>query len=205
MKLMLAIAEDAVPSTGEADPYMHIFLDAGMGNILAFFELPTRRKWAAIPTPRRGPSIWRWKSIRWRTARHQGKARSRGHRGGRADRPRAVPVDLFLRSQRPSPRTRFNTHTPGHDRGARQGQVGHAQRMGADQEGAQHARWMHDGSYKELGQGNEAGDAQARRPRRHAGGGQPRPGALPVRCRRLPARCRPRSTTGRPAPQLRRV
>lgn len=42
MKLMLSIAEDAVPSTGEADPYMHIFLDAGAGNVLAFFELPTR-------------------------------------------------------------------------------------------------------------------------------------------------------------------
>lgn len=42
MKLVLSIAEDAVPSTGEPDPYMHIFLDAGGGNILAFFELPTR-------------------------------------------------------------------------------------------------------------------------------------------------------------------
>lgn len=42
MKLVLSIAEDAVPSTGEPDPYMHIFLDAGMGNVLAFFELPTR-------------------------------------------------------------------------------------------------------------------------------------------------------------------
>lgn len=43
MKLVLSIAEDAVPSTGEADPYMHIFMDAGMGNVLAFFELPTRK------------------------------------------------------------------------------------------------------------------------------------------------------------------
>jgi len=42
MKLVLSIAEDAVPSTGAADPYMHIFLDAGDGNILAFFELPTK-------------------------------------------------------------------------------------------------------------------------------------------------------------------
>ena len=42
MKLVLSIAEDKVPSTGEPDPYMHIFLDAGMGNILAFFELPTK-------------------------------------------------------------------------------------------------------------------------------------------------------------------
>jgi len=41
MNFILAIAEDKVPSTQEPDPYMHIFLDAGGGNILAFFELPT--------------------------------------------------------------------------------------------------------------------------------------------------------------------
>jgi len=40
MDLVLAIAEDEVPSTKAPDPYMHIFLDAGMGNILAFFEIP---------------------------------------------------------------------------------------------------------------------------------------------------------------------
>jgi glyoxylase I family protein len=40
MELIGAIAEDRVPSTKEPDPYMHIFLDAGAGNILAFFELP---------------------------------------------------------------------------------------------------------------------------------------------------------------------
>ena len=42
MEFMLAFAEDQVPSTKEPDPYMHVFLDAGMGNVLAFFELPTR-------------------------------------------------------------------------------------------------------------------------------------------------------------------
>jgi catechol 2,3-dioxygenase-like lactoylglutathione lyase family enzyme len=40
MHFQLAIAEDQVPSTGAADPYMHVFLDAGGGNVLAFFELP---------------------------------------------------------------------------------------------------------------------------------------------------------------------
>lgn len=40
MDLMLAIAEDQVPSTKAPDPYMHIFLDAGQGNVLAFFEIP---------------------------------------------------------------------------------------------------------------------------------------------------------------------
>ena len=40
MDFQLAFAENEVPSTGEPDPYMHVFLDAGMGNVLAFFELP---------------------------------------------------------------------------------------------------------------------------------------------------------------------
>ena len=40
MGFVLAIAEDQVPSTKAPDPYMHIFLDAGAGNVLAFFELP---------------------------------------------------------------------------------------------------------------------------------------------------------------------
>ncbi|MGB5484178.1 VOC family protein, partial [Parasphingorhabdus sp.] len=40
MDFQLAFAENEVPSTGEHDPYMHIFLDAGGGNVLAFFELP---------------------------------------------------------------------------------------------------------------------------------------------------------------------
>ena len=40
MEFVLAIAEDQVPSTHAPDPYMHVFLDAGGGNVLAFFELP---------------------------------------------------------------------------------------------------------------------------------------------------------------------
>jgi catechol 2,3-dioxygenase-like lactoylglutathione lyase family enzyme len=40
MDLVLAIAENEVPSTKAPDPYMHIFLDAGNENVLAFFELP---------------------------------------------------------------------------------------------------------------------------------------------------------------------
>lgn len=44
MDFLLAFAEDQVPSTKEPDPYMHIFLDAGNGNVLAFFELPTKPK-----------------------------------------------------------------------------------------------------------------------------------------------------------------
>ena len=40
MTFQTAFSEDHVPSTGAYDPYMHIFLDCGGGNVLAFFELP---------------------------------------------------------------------------------------------------------------------------------------------------------------------
>ncbi len=49
MDFVLAIAEDQVPSTKEPDPYMHVFLDAGNGNILAFFELPTKQPMGKDP------------------------------------------------------------------------------------------------------------------------------------------------------------
>lgn len=43
MDYVSAFSEDNVPSTGEHDPYMHVFLDAGNGNVLAFFELPNQK------------------------------------------------------------------------------------------------------------------------------------------------------------------
>jgi len=43
MDLLVAISEDRVPSTKEENPYMHVFLDAGAGNILAFFEITGER------------------------------------------------------------------------------------------------------------------------------------------------------------------
>ncbi len=44
MDLTVSISEDHVPSTKEPNPYMHIFLDAGMGNVLAFFELTGQKE-----------------------------------------------------------------------------------------------------------------------------------------------------------------
>jgi catechol 2,3-dioxygenase-like lactoylglutathione lyase family enzyme len=54
MNFVLAIAEDQVPSTKAPDPYMHVFLDAGQGNVLAFFELPNS------PTMGRDPNTPEW-------------------------------------------------------------------------------------------------------------------------------------------------
>lgn len=44
MELLVCIAEDKVPSTKEPNPYMHVFLDAGNGNILAFFEITGQKE-----------------------------------------------------------------------------------------------------------------------------------------------------------------
>ncbi len=49
MNFILAIAENEVPSTGAWDPYMHVFLDAGGGNVLAFFELPEQPEMGRDP------------------------------------------------------------------------------------------------------------------------------------------------------------
>lgn len=54
MGFVLAIAEDRVPSTNEPDPYMHVFLDAGGSNILAFFEIPNS------PPQGRDPNTPQW-------------------------------------------------------------------------------------------------------------------------------------------------
>jgi glyoxylase I family protein len=54
MRFLLAISEDRAPSTRERDPYMHVFLDAGQDNVLAFFELPES------PPPGRDPNTPAW-------------------------------------------------------------------------------------------------------------------------------------------------
>lgn len=54
MKFLAAVSEDRVPSTKEPTPYMHVFLDAGAGNIIAFFETPT------LPPMGRDPNTPAW-------------------------------------------------------------------------------------------------------------------------------------------------
>ena len=126
MKFVPAIAEDEVPSTKAPDPYMHVFLDAGAGSILAFFELPASPRWTAIATRRPGCSIWRWSATRSIRCWPQRGAWRRPARSTRADRPRDLQVHLLLRPQRPPPRTGGEHRHAGHDGRARQGQVGHA-------------------------------------------------------------------------------
>jgi hypothetical protein len=73
MDFQLAIAEDRVPSTGEPDPYMHVFLDAGMRQRAGVLRAArTRRPWGATATRRSGCSTSRhaaWLHERQRASR----------------------------------------------------------------------------------------------------------------------------------------
>ena len=50
MSYVSAFSEDHVPSTGDYAPYMHVFLDCGGGNVLAFFELPEQPEMGRDPS-----------------------------------------------------------------------------------------------------------------------------------------------------------
>ena len=97
MDFLLAFAEDQVPSTKEPDPYMHVFLDAGMGNVLAFFELPTR------PAMDRDHNTPQWvQHIAFEVADYNALLaaktayRKRGSRRARPGQSRYFSVHLFL-------------------------------------------------------------------------------------------------------------
>ena len=112
MDFVLAIAEDHVPSTKAPDPYMHVFLDAGNGNILAFFEMPNS------PPMGRDPNTPDWvQHIAFKVESEAVlvAAKARLEAAGIAvvgiDGPHDLQVDLFLRPERPPAGTR-GRHAP---------------------------------------------------------------------------------------------
>ena len=134
MRFILAIAEDEVPSTKEPDPYMHVFLDAGQGNVLAFFELPTR---PAMDRDRNTPEWVQHLALEVDSVdtllADQGETASGRHRGARPDRSHDLQVDLFLRSER-TPLGAGRQHSERrNDEQARSSKVRDAGRMVADQ------------------------------------------------------------------------
>ena len=107
MDLVLAIAEDQVPSTKEPDPYMHIFLDAGQGNVLAFFEIPNS------PPMGRDENTPGWvqhiafelESMDALIAAKE-HIEAEGDRRDRPDRPSYFQIHLFFRPKRTPAGTR---------------------------------------------------------------------------------------------------
>jgi lactoylglutathione lyase len=149
MNFILAIAENEVPSTKEPDPYMHVFLDAGMGNVLAFFELPTR------PPMGRDPNTPLW------TQHLALKVNSIDDLMETKARLEADGIDVVG----PTDHTIFksiyffdpnghrlelcaDTATPKMNKMLDEVKWDMLNEWAATRKAPQHARWMHDGSYQ---------------------------------------------------------
>ena len=152
MKLVLSIAEDAVPSTGEPDPYMHIFMDAGMGNVLAFFELPTR---APMGRDENTPAWTQHLALEVGSMAEMLAAKARLE----ADGIEVVgPTDhalfqsiYFFDPSGHRLELAVNTHTPEMMKRLDEVKWDMINEWAVTRKAPQHARWMHDGSYKNWG------------------------------------------------------
>ncbi len=148
MDLILAIAEDQVPSTKAPDPYMHIFLDAGAGNVLAFFELPTA---APMDRDRNTPTWTQHLALQVASMDELLEAKQRLEADG---------IDVIG----PTDHTIFksiyffdpsghrlelaaNTGTPDMMRKLDDVKWDMIEEWSRTKKAPQHARWMHDGSY----------------------------------------------------------
>jgi lactoylglutathione lyase len=150
MDFVLAIAENEVPSTGESDPYMHVFLDAGGGNILAFFELPTQ------PEMGRDPNTPKWTqhlALQVDSVDTLMEAKQRLE----ADGIEVVgPTDhtifksiYFFDPSGHRLELAANTNTPDMDSRLSQVKWDMLNEWAETKRAPEHARWMHDGSYSD--------------------------------------------------------
>ena len=152
MGFILAIAEDEVPSTKAPDPYMHVFLDAGAGNILAFFELPTQ------PEMGRDPNTPDW------TQHLALEVGSMEEMLATKARLEADGIDVIGPTNHTIFRSiyffdpsghrlelAFNTGTPEMMRRLDEVKWDMLEEWAKTRKAPQHARWMHDGSYSVTG------------------------------------------------------
>jgi lactoylglutathione lyase len=148
MRFVLAIAEDEVPSTKEPDPYMHVFLDAGQGSILAFFELPTK------PPMGRDPNTPEWTqhlALQVETMDELLQAKTKLEADGIAV---VGPVDhtifksiYFFDPSGHRLELAVNTGTPKMERLLDDAKWDMLNEWAITKKAPHHARWMHDGSY----------------------------------------------------------
>ncbi len=151
MKLVLSIAEDEVPSTREPDPYMHIFMDAGAGNILAFFELPTRAPMGRDPNT---PEWTQHLAMEVGSMQELLDAKARLEAAGIAV---VGPTDhaLFQSIYFYDPNGHrlelaYNTGTPKMYEMLDEVKWDMLEEWARTKKAPKHAAWMHDGSYKEM-------------------------------------------------------
>ncbi len=158
MHYTTAFAEDHVPSTGEYDPYMHIFLDCGGGNVLAFFELPNQ------PDMGKDPNTPAWvQHIAFEVPDLDALLGAKAHLeagGVKVLGPtyhglfRSI---YFFRSQRPPAGAGLQHRHRRADHGGRERRARHAGRMEPHQEGAQDGQLAASGAgHRRSGQHGDA-------------------------------------------------
>lgn len=147
MDFVLAIAENEVPSTKAPDPYMHVFLDAGGGNILAFFELPTQPEMGKDPNT---PSWVQHLALKVDTMDDLLTAKRRLEEGGIEV---LGPVDhtifqsiYFFDPNGHRLELAVNTNTAEMDRRLDDVKWDMLNEWAETRKAPNHARWMHDGS-----------------------------------------------------------
>lgn len=147
MEFILAIAENEVPSTKAPDPYMHVFLDAGNGNVLAFFELPTQPEMGRDPNT---PAWVQHLALKVDSMDDLLSAKARLEEGGIEV---LGPVDhtIFKSIYCFDPNGHrielaVDTNTPEMDRRLDQVKWDMLNEWAETRKAPDHARWMHDGS-----------------------------------------------------------
>ena len=148
MELLGAIAEDHVPSTKAPDPYMHIFLDAGMGNILAFFELPNS------PPMGRDPNTPEWTQHIAFQVKELAELEEIRDRAVKAGLDVVGPTDhtifksiYFFDPSGHRLELAANTGTPAMAKRLDDVKWQMLEEFDQTKRAPQHARWMHDGSH----------------------------------------------------------
>lgn len=147
MGFVLAIAENEVPSTKEPDPYMHIFLDAGQGNVLAFFELPNS---PAMDRDRQTPSWVQHLALEVDSMETLLAAKARLEADGievLGPTNHTIFKSIYFRD--PSGHRielAVNTATPEMNRKLEECKWDMLNEWATTKKAPMHARWMHDGS-----------------------------------------------------------
>lgn len=151
MDFVLAIAENEVPSTKAPDPYMHVFLDAGGGNILAFFELPTQ---APMDRDRNTPSWVQHLALQVNSMEELLETKKRLE----ADGIEVVGVTdhtifksiYFFDPNGHRLELACNTVTPEMSKKLDEVKWDMLNEWAATKKAPKHAAWMHDGTYAEI-------------------------------------------------------
>ena len=149
MGFILAIAENEVPSTKERDPYMHVFLDAGGGNVLAFFELPTK---PGMDRDRNTPAWVQHLALKVENMESLEEARRRleadGHQVIGPVNHTLFQSIYFFDPNGHRIELAVDTATPEMNRRLDEVKWDMLDEWSATKRAPDHARWMHDGSVK---------------------------------------------------------